>query len=146
MLRSDLVSEKNFDLGNLFKFDEASTASPSATFIFVKNKNVSDKNVNSLNFWARTFLLVPKSPAWRPEFRTSLRKELGRRQHYQKLAGVGRQLRATSYLFKKPNKKEELKTKANFFNFWARDFPLVPKAPSWPPDFKSAPRNILGGR
>jgi aspartate carbamoyltransferase regulatory subunit len=43
MLRSDLVSEKNFDLGNLFKFDEASTASPSATFIFVKNKNVSDK-------------------------------------------------------------------------------------------------------
>ncbi len=39
MLRSDLVSEKNFDLGNLFKFDEAST-----------DKNVSDKNVNSLNF------------------------------------------------------------------------------------------------
>ena len=50
MLRSDLVSENFFDLGNLFKFDEASTASPSATFIFVKNKNVSDKNVNSLNF------------------------------------------------------------------------------------------------
>ncbi len=89
---------------------------------------------------------MPKALSWRPDFRTGFRKKLGRRQHYQKLAGVGRQLPATSYLFKKPNKKEELKTKANFFNFWARDFPLVPKAPSWPPELRTGFRKIFWGR
>jgi hypothetical protein len=62
--------------------------SSSATSVFVQKKYISDKNVNSLNFWARRNFLVPKSPSWPPDFRTGFRKILGGREHRQNWPGV----------------------------------------------------------
>ena len=156
MLRSDLVSEKIFDLGNIFKFhyvrstklgrpcrtpdlvwqsghnnikvwpENAEIRSgfrkifstlgaylnstmwgrslSSATSVFVQKKNFSDKNINSLNFWARRNFLVPKSPAWRPEFRTGFRKIFWGREHGQNRPGV-RRLRRFLICSRNPTKR-----------------------------------------